>query len=417
MPIEMIGPSDHRGEGVLVFQHHVEFDRDRLRAAEGDGNRTRVLLLGIQVQASQPGLVMPPVDAGPGLERYGLQRGIEFTQFDLTEGMTDILEFDPSTHLRRINKLFRSFDTETQQRIKESSFEEIIADKELADFPVALTQFAERFGYLSDNGNDFSTTPWREKPDTLLQLVVNFEPGQEVDEQKIRFRDLRSQHKTNPLMNHLYKKARSFRLIRERVSALYTFGYGLFRYYFLALGKHFVSRKLIDEDTDIYYLTIDEVRDLIDKNNPADYRAKILQHKQDMERYKDIILPTIIYGDEVPPVRDSNMEVLSGVPTSIGHYTGHVQVVRGIDDFHKVHEGDVLVIPYSDVGWTPLFARAGAVIAESGGLLSHSSIVAREYNIPAVVSVQGATRLVDGTLVTVDGHKGEIHLHDKKAQV
>ena len=70
-------------------------------------------------------------------------------------------------------------------------------------------------------------------------------------------------------------------------------------------------------------------------------------------------------------------------------------MVRGLRDFDRVQPGDVLVIPYSDVGWTPLFARAGAVVAESGGMLSHSSIVAREYQIPAVVSVPGAMRLQD----------------------
>ena len=87
--------------------------------------------------------------------------------------------------------------------------------------------------------------------------------------------------------------------------------------------------------------------------------------------------------------------------------------MNGIKDFNKVQQGDVLVIPYSDVGWTPLFARAGAVVAESGGLLSHSSIVAREYNIPAIVSVSGATQLPDKTLVTVNGHNGEILIHNE----
>lgn len=75
-------------------------------------------------------------------------------------------------------------------------------------------------------------------------------------------------------------------------------------------------------------------------------------------------------------------------------------------------DGDVLVVPFSDVGWTPLFARAGAVIAESGGMLSHSSIIAREYGIPAVVSVSGALSLPDDTCVTVDGFTGEITVHN-----
>lgn len=345
------------------------------------------------------------------------KRGIDFTKFDLTEGMTDFQEYDPATHLRRMNKIFRSFEPGVQERIRNSSFAEIVMQKDLADFPGAITQFAERFGYLSDNGNDFSVTPWREKPDLVMELVVNFDPSGEEGEKKIRFHDLRTQRKAGPVMRHIYNEARSFRLLRERVSALYTYGYGLFRYYFLALGNHFVNRNLIEEQTDIYYLTLEEIRLIVSGDQQPLLKEKVKQHKNDMERYQDIVVPTIICGDEVPPIREASMGVLNGVPTSTGHYTGRVQVVRGIDDFNKVKKGDVLVVPYSDVGWTPLFARAGAVIAESGGLLSHSSIVAREYDIPAVVSVQGAIQLVDGILVTVDGHKGEIYIHPEKEQV
>ena len=70
-----------------------------------------------------------------------------------------------------------------------------------------------------------------------------------------------------------------------------------------------------------------------------------------------------------------------------------------------------MIIPYSDVGWTPLFTKAGAIVAESGGFLSHSSIIAREYGIPAVVSVPGVCRLKDNTMVTIDGYQGEIIIH------
>jgi pyruvate,water dikinase len=90
-----------------------------------------------------------------------------------------------------------------------------------------------------------------------------------------------------------------------------------------------------------------------------------------------------------------------------------VKVIRGASDFEKVEPGDVIVIPYSDVGWTPLFARAGAVIAESGGLLSHSSIIAREYHIPAVVSVPNCMQLTDFQEVSINGFTGEIVFLDK----
>ena len=93
-----------------------------------------------------------------------------------------------------------------------------------------------------------------------------------------------------------------------------------------------------------------------------------------------------------------------------GYYTGRVKVIHNLKEFHKLQAGDVLIIPFSDTGWLPLFARAGAVITELGGMLSHSSIIAREYGIPAVVSVPGALGLRDNTLVSIDGFKGEIQV-------
>jgi pyruvate,water dikinase len=339
------------------------------------------------------------------------RKGVDFNSFDLTEGMSEIPEHDPATHLRRLNEEFLCLAPDVQQRIHEASYTEFQRISEAAGFSKKIADFIQRFGHLSDNGNDFSAIPWRENPEMVLHMVTNFEPSKS-DRKKITFSDLRSSGKVNYPIKLFYKRAREFRLLREQVSGLYTYGYGLFRYYFLALGKHFVQRDLIDSPDDIFYLTYTQVRDLVHgRRSYEDLRLEIACHKADMERYRDIPVPTVIYGDTIPPVREPDMDVLSGIPTSIGCHTGQVKVVRGIHDFPKVLQGDVLVIPYSDVGWTPLFARAGAVVAESGGLLSHSSIVAREYNIPAVVSVEGATLLQDETLVTVDGHKGEVLIH------
>jgi len=335
------------------------------------------------------------------------KQAVEFANFDLTEGMSDILEYDPATHLRRLHAQFHALPPAAQEQIRLATYTDFQQMTNLGDFPAKVAALVERFGHLSDNGNDFSAVPWRERPEMVLKLVTEFEPGGEEKGRKVRLADL----KTSPMFNLFYHRAREFRLLREQVSGLYTHGYGLFRYTFLALGKHFTQRGILDAPEDIYYLTISQVRTLVNGQEQADVRPEIARHKTDMERFHDIILPTVIYGDEVPPVREADMGVLSGIPTSVGHYTGKTRVVRGIQDFPKVQKGDVLVIPYSDVGWTPLFARAGAVVAESGGLLSHSSIVAREYNIPAVVSVEGATRLPDETLVTVDGHKGEVLIH------
>ena len=87
--------------------------------------------------------------------------------------------------------------------------------------------------------------------------------------------------------------------------------------------------------------------------------------------------------------------------------------MRGVPDFGRVAAGDIIVIPFSDVAWTPLFARAAGVVAEAGGILSHASIVAREYGIPCIVSVHGACDAIpDGEMVVLDGMAGTILVED-----
>lgn len=343
-----------------------------------------------------------------GLKRQLAKAGVDFKDFDLMEGQIQIREYDPKTYLSDLHLQFMCLDPQQKERIRKATYTEFLQMEGLEDLQSKLSGFFERFGHLSDNGNDFSSTPWRESPGMVMQLILDFAVEQKEEGRRIRF----SQVKTNVVMRSLYRRAREFRLLREQISSLYTFGYGLFRYYYLAMGHILVDRGWMDSADDIFYLTSSEAKQAVLSSRPlADYRSLAQQHKAEMEHCKEIPLPAIIYGEVAPPVQDPSLKKLVGIPTSIGYYTGRVAAVRGIQDFSKVKQGDVLVIPYSDVSWTPLFARAGAVISESGGLLSHSSIVAREYNIPAVVSADGAMRLRDQTLVTVNGHTGEVIIH------
>ncbi len=348
------------------------------------------------------------------LEDQLKKSGVEISQLDFAAEYPELGDYDPNLHLHSLNKEFISLDEEIQEKIRKSNYAEFIRLDGITSFQNGVSNFLERFGQFSDNGNDFSATPWRETPDMVLELITNFTPTANTSDKKIRFSDLKLKGLQGAKLGLFYRRARDFRLLREQISASYTYGYGLFRYYYLAIGKHLVRDGILDAPQDVFYLHDSEVRQLvINGQKDIDAREIVAKHKKDIKRFKNISLPAVIYGDTPPPIQDSSQEKLVGVPTSIGHYTGKVSVVNGIKDFNKVQQGDVLVIPYSDVGWTPLFARAGAVVAESGGLLSHSSIVAREYNIPAIVSVSGATQLPDKTLVTVNGHNGEILIHNE----
>ena len=103
---------------------------------------------------------------------------------------------------------------------------------------------------------------------------------------------------------------------------------------------------------------------------------------------------------------------LVGTPCSRGTATGPARVVRGPDDFARVRPGDILVCPWTDPSWTPLLHLAAGVVTETGGILSHAAIVARERRIPAVLGIADATRtLHDSTTITIDGTAGTVTTH------
>lgn len=103
--------------------------------------------------------------------------------------------------------------------------------------------------------------------------------------------------------------------------------------------------------------------------------------------------------------------VLTGTPGSHGAVTATARVVRSPSDFPAVRTGDILICPYTDPAWTPLFAIAAGVVAETGGALSHAAIVAREYGIPSVLGVADATnRIEDGRRIALDGTAGSVSL-------
>src|SRR6056297_3080733 len=275
-----------------------------------------------------------------------------------------------------------------------------------------IDKFLKTFGHLSDSGNDCSSIPWRETPDLIRRMIVQQKPTN--SEQKTQnFEDLKFSWIQRILIGRVFNRTSQFAFSREKISSLYTYGYGQFRTCFVKLGEVLVKQGIIDDKEDIYYLYWDELLEIIVSKHQISQQSLISKRRQEMESYREAELPEMILGDEQPQLTYSITVELEGIPTSLGTYTGPARVVNGIKDFDKIQDGDVLIIPFADVGWTPLFAKAGAVVSESGGMLSHTSIVAREYCIPAVVSVTGACRLDDNTQITVNGYTGEIVRFDE----
>jgi pyruvate,water dikinase len=206
-----------------------------------------------------------------------------------------------------------------------------------------------------------------------------------------------------------YFRAGKYRLYREMISSEYTRGYGLFRDLFLKTGEYLADSGRIPKTEDVFLLTLDEHDRLLQPGDDSMIKSvwnEIDRRRQEMADFESIFLPSIIYGEEPPPLARPDEKTMQGIPVSPGIFEGNIVVVRGYKDFEKKVEGAILVIPFSDVGWTPVLTRAGAIVSESGGMLSHASIIARELSIPAIASVDHACRIEDGRRARLDGYNG-----------
>ena len=112
-----------------------------------------------------------------------------------------------------------------------------------------------------------------------------------------------------------------------------------------------------------------------------------------------------------PDAIDTDVEVLTGLAVSPGVVTGKARVILRADTDGQVLPGEILVAPFTDPGWTPYFMPAAAIVMDIGGLLSHGSIIAREYGIPAVVNVGPATKIIKtGQTIQVDANRGIVRI-------
>ncbi len=177
------------------------------------------------------------------------------------------------------------------------------------------------------------------------------------------------------------------------------------------LGSRWAAAGLFEEEDDIFYLGVDEMTELAQNIQPV--HEKVKARKAAFATSQKNPGPNMIRDGEAIYAQEIGIgdkeSGLRGVAGSPGRVAGTTCVIMGPEEFGKLKKGDILVAPITNPVWTPLFAIAGGLVTEVGGILSHGAIVAREYGIPAVMSVPGATRrLLDGQRVTVDGSKGVI---------
>jgi len=286
-----------------------------------------------------------------------------------------------------------------------------------------INEYIEEYGYHSNSDLDLTVDPYY---DDVKSIIVRFKNNIITDNLNAL---IKSQFEKNELHNKVvkslserlskskFKKAkkqieeiRYFMWWREELKDLSNRYYSLVKKYTKALAQKYYAAGILEEVKDIHYLNYTDILDFIDKKLTKDDLYKIInKNKKYCKSFIKFKNPNDIGKRYNGVQKVSKKDSLKGIGCSTGIRTGKVRIVRSLADINKIQKGEILVTKFIDTGWISRFAILNGVISEYGGTLCHSSIVAREYEIPAIVGIEDVEKVFkDGEMIELDGYTGEI---------
>ena len=304
-------------------------------------------------------------------------------------------------------------------------------------FWAEVEAFIRRYRYMSTVDEDLAVPRWDEDPSFVLVTLQAYAraigrdgitPPQNPAQQLSTQREAAQAAETRALAalsrgwRRLWPFARrSFRQQLERVRryvwwreemrVVASMAFYHCRRFFLELGHRWATAGLLREPDEIFLLRWEQIEAALEgRSGPEEIRQAIERYLRLRTAYRNFEPPGVIgRGARIATPEPTGGRRLEGIPCSSGRASGPVRVVRSLEEARALREGEILVAPYTNPGWTPLFNLTAGLVIEAGGLLSHGAVVAREYGIPTVVGVEGATRLLrTGQVVTVDGTAGAV---------
>jgi pyruvate,water dikinase len=292
----------------------------------------------------------------------------------------------------------------------------------------AWAAFMTEHGHHCRSELELANPRWAETPDYILSVVRSYldaigqcsppEAQARLAAQRRQLTADCTQRLADPLRQWIFsqtlartqKAAVAREIWKNEVVRVMAF----LRRVLLLLGARLHADGSLADPQDIFFLTASELEPVCAGNLAADYRTLIQKRRREYSRNQQLHPPPLVVdhfdaeaqGSE-SPAPDGN--VLTGIPVSPGMVAGPARVILRNSHHEQVLPGEILVAPFTDPAWTPYFVPAAALVTDLGGILSHGSIVAREYGIPAVTNVGCATRAIaTGDWVEVDGTRGRV---------
>ncbi len=300
-----------------------------------------------------------------------------------------------------------------------------------------FARFMKTHGHHAVGEVDAACPRWSEIPDYILSIIKSYISGggaenalrrsENIYARKVsdasRIRKGLDFNPIKPLVEFLADTAKRGLTFRENYKSELVMMIAIIRKILLECERRLLAKAILKAEGDVFFIDLQELETLMRHGkNFSEIAAAINIRKKEYESFLKIEPPSVVIGDfnaagpdnirrktalDEDAVSANAGGVFKGIAVSAGVITGRARVVKSAETAETVNCEEILVAPFTDPGWTPYFVNAAGLVTELGGPLSHGSIIAREYGIPAVVNVKNITGLVKtGQLIKVDGNKG-----------
>ena len=295
----------------------------------------------------------------------------------------------------------------------------------------AIDAYLSKYGMRCAGEIDITKTRWSERPATLVPMILNniknfspdagsrkFEQGRQEAlkmEQALsdRLKQLPDSEQKTKETKRMIDLIRNLAGYREYPKYSIVNRYFVYKQALLKEAEQLVQAGVIHEKEDIYYLSFEELREVV-RTNQLDCQI-IARRKEEYKLYERLTPPRVITSDGeivAGKYKRENLpaEAMAGLAVSSGVIEGRARVILNMEDA-DLEDGDILVTPFTDPSWTPLFVSIKGLVTEVGGLMTHGAVIAREYGLPAVVGVEYATKLIkNGQRIRVNGTDGYVEI-------
>lgn len=310
----------------------------------------------------------------------------------------------------------------------ESFYEGLLKVGGGAEFKHQLEVFLDKYGMRCSGEIDITKPRWHEDPTQLIPSILSNIRTTKYGEHREKFKrgEIEAEQAGKEILaqfsifekrsiSRLLKLYRNLMGMRENHKFIVIMLLDIYKRAILEQGRILVQRGILRGEQDVFYFTLEELIILVESRFSGNAQEIVEDREKQHVMDQKLTPPRVMTSDGeiiTGKLRDVQAPggALIGTPVSVGTVEGIARVVLRLEDA-KLNSGEILIAPYTDPGWTPLFISIKGLITEVGGTMTHGSVVAREYGIPAVVGIDNATKIIkDDSLIRVDGTEGFVEI-------